>query len=209
MTPRYRCSEPGQTGTARASQTTAVAILAGSAGRPRPHGPSPCPSRSRPAVRSRGRAAGSACPGRGPRDAPVQAFGAEPAVVDHVGGAAPHADHPAVLDGDVAAAAVAAQQRGALHPPVRVGVGGPVVQALVDPGGHTVALRCGVRGPQMTAMRSATMLLLFAGIGWFGVCISCLVMLPGSHRDDRVVSGPGVGVPAPRGSPRVLPGTGR
>ncbi|MCY1228646.1 hypothetical protein D9M72_409730 [compost metagenome] len=49
-----------------------------------------------------------------------QALGPKPAMVDPVRGPSPDAHHPAALDGDVASAAVAAENTGGLHPLVDV-----------------------------------------------------------------------------------------
>ncbi|GAA3336524.1 hypothetical protein GCM10020358_09010 [Amorphoplanes nipponensis] len=68
-------------------------------------------------------------------------------MVDHVGGPAADADHPAVLDGDVAPAAVAAQQTGARDPPVHVRVGQAVLEVLVDPGRPDRPAGVGRAGP--------------------------------------------------------------
>jgi len=55
-------------------------------------------------------------------------------VVHHVGGPAAYADHPSVLDGDVAAAPVAAQHARRLHPAVDVALTQSFVEVQVDPG---------------------------------------------------------------------------
>ena len=85
-------------------------------------GPSPCPSRistSAPFSRTSGRVRRSRCGHALP--AGEEALRSEPAVVDQVAGPARGSRPCAVLDGDVAGAAIAAQHAGGLHPPVDVG----------------------------------------------------------------------------------------
>ncbi len=84
----------------------------------------------------------------------VEVLGAEPAAVDPVGGAAPHAHDASAAHRDVHGVAVGVQDRGGGHPPLHVVLRHPVRQVQVGAGRPGGAGRVGVRTPHGSVIRS-------------------------------------------------------